>query len=282
MEICAVTHQGGRDYMEDFHFFTENFLGENNCLLGGIFDGHSGEEVARLAANKVPAIMTERLKAGENEANAFSSCFNQVSNLGNFDEVGSTALCFLIKNNKIMVANAGDSSIMLVPIDVKETKRLNQLHNTGNLDENERILKAGGEIEGYYIYAGDSRGIAVSRSLGDHSHRQIGVIAEPEISISEITDDPTYFIAGSDGLWEHIDRFVAGEIAQKAGTAELACEKIFAHIFSGKAEDDIEHFDNITLIVIKVEHLTISTSKKSGSFLFKKTHPLKINELKNC
>lgn len=251
MKIWAVTHQGGRDCMEDFHFFVENFLNENNCLLGGIFDGHDGEEVARLAAKKVPVIMAKALKVGGSEAKAFRDCFNRISNLGKFDEVGSTALCFLIRQNRIMVANAGDSSIILVPKDVRQTKCLNQLHSTGNPNERDRILNAGGKIEGNYIYDGNRRGLAVSRSLGDHSHRRIGVIPKPEIRVWNIADNPTYFIAGSDGLWEHIDKFVAGEIAQKAKTARLACEKIFAHIFSGQEEDDIEHFDNITLIVIK-------------------------------
>ncbi|MDP2736375.1 MAG: PP2C family protein-serine/threonine phosphatase [bacterium] len=252
MEIYAMTNQGGRDYMEDFYFHVENFLDEPGCLLAGIFDGHGGEEVASLAAQKTPVIMAELLKAGESEDQAFKNCYDRVSGLGEFDEVGSTALCWLIRKNRIVVANAGDSSIMLAPEDATLTKCLNQLHNTGNMEENERILKAGGEIEGYYIYYRGSLGLAVSRSLGDHSHRRAGVICEPEINVYEIPASPIFFIAGSDGLWEHIDRFVAGEIAQKAGTAELACKEIFAKVFFNKADDDIEHFDNITLIVIKV------------------------------
>jgi len=252
MEIYAMTHQGGRDYMEDFYFYAENFLDEPGCLLAGIFDGHGGEEVASLAAQKTPVIMAEFLKSGESEQQAFRNCYDRISGSGEFAEVGSTALCWLIRKNRIVVANAGDSAIMLVPEDAKLTKCLNQLHDTGNLEENKRILKAGGEIEGHYIYCRGDLGLAVSRSLGDHSHGRAGVICEPEINFYEIPASPIYFIAGSDGLWEHIDRFTAGEIAQKVGTAELACKQILAKVFFNKADDDVEHYDNITLIVIKI------------------------------
>jgi serine/threonine protein phosphatase PrpC len=250
MESWALSHQGGRSYMEDFHFLLENFLGEENCIFGGIFDGHGGGEVARLAVQRIPEIVEALLEIGMREESAFRMAFNDVSNAGSFEKVGSTALCFLIREKEVIVANAGDSEIIFVPkiASQSRTRILNHRHNEGNRSERERILRHGREV----VRIGHSWSSASTRSLGDHNQRKEGMISDPELDYCQISDDSEFIIAGSDGLWEQILASEAGAIAQKSRSARSACEEIFKKVFFGKKEDDIEHFDNITLIVIKI------------------------------
>jgi protein phosphatase PTC2/3 len=250
MEAWALSHQGGRSYMEDFHFIIENFLGEKDCLFGGIFDGHGGDRIARLAVKIIPEIVEELLKNGMKEEGAFQTAFNEVSSADSFEGIGSTALCFLIRDNKVVIANAGDSEIVFVPKLASQSRirTLNRRHNEGNRCERERIFGHGREI----VRIGHFWSSAVTRSLGDHNQRKAGMISDPEFDYCQISDDADFLIAGSDGLWEQILASEAGAIAQKSGSARSACEEIFKKVFFEKEEDDIEHFDNITLIVIKI------------------------------
>lgn len=249
METSALSHQGGRSHMEDFHFLFENFLGKKNCLFGGIFDGHGGDEVARLAVRRIPEIVEKLLKNGTREESVLQMAFNEISNADLFEKVGSTALCFLIRDNEVVIANAGDSEIVLVPGISSESRIriLNRRHNEGNRSERERILRHGREV----VRIGHFWSSAITRSLGDHDQEKAGMICDPELDYCQISD-ADFLIAGSDGLWEQILASQAGAIAQKSESARIACEKIFENIFSDKEEDDIEHFDNITLIVIKI------------------------------
>ena len=51
---------------------------------------------------------------------------------------------------------------------------------------------------------GISGGLAMSRSIGDHSLEKSGVIATPEFIDKEIQEDDKVLIIASDGLWEYL------------------------------------------------------------------------------
>jgi len=81
-------------------------------------------------------------------------------------------------------------------------------------DERARIEAAGGQvvfINGYRV-----RGIlAMSRAIGDRLLRREGVIAEPEITITERTVEDQCLILASDGLWDVMDNFIACYVARQ-------------------------------------------------------------------
>ena len=47
-------------------------------------------------------------------------------------------------------------------------------------------------------------GLKISRSLGDLICHQIGVTSEPSITIMPLSSNDKFFVAASDGLWEHV------------------------------------------------------------------------------
>ena len=69
----------------------------------------------------------------------------------------------------------------------------------------ERINKTRGPLR-VWLKEHDYPGLAMTRSIGDHIARSVGVIATPEISNCEITDHSALII-GSDGLFEFMSNY---------------------------------------------------------------------------
>jgi hypothetical protein len=75
--------------------------------------------------------------------------------------------------------------------------------------ERARIEEAGGHVEAavgdaparLFFANGTLPGLAVSRSLGDHAARRIGVIAEPAIAVHERASADRFLVLASDGVW---------------------------------------------------------------------------------
>eukprot|EP00873_Tetraselmis_striata_P002259 jgi/Tetstr1/422523/TSEL_001284.t1 len=55
-----------------------------------------------------------------------------------------------------------------------------------------------------------SRGLAMSRALGDKIAHTVGVISEPGISVLELYPADQFIILASDGVWEFIDKPAGG------------------------------------------------------------------------
>jgi serine/threonine protein phosphatase PrpC len=47
-------------------------------------------------------------------------------------------------------------------------------------------------------------GLAMSRSFGDFVASQVGVIAEPEVTQTELRKDHRFLMVASDGVWEFL------------------------------------------------------------------------------
>ncbi|VEU41259.1 unnamed protein product [Pseudo-nitzschia multistriata] len=147
---------------------------------------------------------------------------------------GCTASVALRWGSKLYVANAGDSTTILVSAAEKKAPKKKE---TPSLDvkveyqtrrdkanqpgERERIEKLGGKVhvnaQGFdprvIVYshvAKDTIGLAMSRSLGDWEWKVAGVTAEPTIDVidlSELSEPPAqerslFLLAASDGFWD--------------------------------------------------------------------------------
>jgi len=44
----------------------------------------------------------------------------------------------------------------------------------------------------------------MTRSIGDHEAREIGIICDPEIKRLDLAEDSKFVVFGSDGLFEYI------------------------------------------------------------------------------
>jgi len=50
----------------------------------------------------------------------------------------------------------------------------------------------------------EAPGLAMSRSLGDKSGREVGVISEPEIFELILKEEDRFIVIASDGVWEFL------------------------------------------------------------------------------
>lgn len=248
-DLFTISHQGGRPTMEDFSFLIENFGDNKNWILGGVFDGHGGPQVAKLAASLLPNIFLKKIKCGESVSKAFSKTYKEISEPDEFTFVGSTALSFFIKGKTIYVANAGDSRMIMIT--KKGIRQLTNTHNFKNVSEKERVLSSGGQFDGGYLIK-EASALAPTRSLGDHYFRDVGLIAEPEITTAKITGG-VEFIAATDGLWNELGgNEEVVEIARRTGTAKEAAVTLLDHILQNNSEEEaMEFVDNISIIAIK-------------------------------
>ncbi|MQL81661.1 hypothetical protein Taro_014127, partial [Colocasia esculenta] len=116
---------------------------------------------------------------------------------------GSTACVAIIRNNQLVIANAGDSRCVI--------SRKGQAYNLSRdhkpeLDaERERILKAGG-----FIHAGRVNGsLNLARAIGDMEFKQNKflpvdrqiITANPDINIVEFCEDDDFIVLACDGIW---------------------------------------------------------------------------------
>ncbi|EZA61934.1 Protein phosphatase 1L [Ooceraea biroi] len=120
----------------------------------------------------------------------------------NMDVAGTTALIALLEDNKLIVANVGDSRGVMC--DGKGNAiPLSFDHKPQQERERKRINKAGGLVtfNGVWRVAGI---LATSRALGDYPLKDKKlVIADPDILTFDLNDhNPMFIILASDGLWD--------------------------------------------------------------------------------
>ncbi|KAJ6673900.1 PROTEIN PHOSPHATASE 2C [Salix viminalis] len=100
---------------------------------------------------------------------------------------GCTACVAIIRNNQLIVANAGDSRCVISR--KGQAYNLSRDHKPDLEAEKERILKAGG-----FIHAGRVNGsLNLSRAIGDPI---------PDINTVELCDDDEFLVLACDGIWD--------------------------------------------------------------------------------
>lgn len=242
-DAFALTNKGSRTKMEDYAVLIENFNNNKDWTFGGIFDGHGGNKIAKLASEQIPKILLDKLNQKLPINKAFQETYSQFSKLAKEELIGSTALSFLLKGNKLYIANIGDCRLIGIRNGI--VQQLTDDHTIDNANELERIKKCDARIYSKYIVR-DLQGISVSRSFGDLYFKDLGVISEPEIFEVEIPEG-SVIVAGSDGIWSILNNKEVSKFA-KLGTAEEIAKNILAGILATPKEP----FDNISIIVAKI------------------------------
>jgi len=190
---------GVRKCMEDEYCIRGFFRGKNNEELIAVFDGHGGIESAQFASQNLHKILEEKLNLSNDlniEKHLRDSIIETNEKLKQSGlSGGCTSLVVLIVENKIFVANVGDSRAVLCDND--QAVRLSFDHKPGEESEQKRIMDLGGKITTQIDMLGNviSRvqgQLSVSRSLGDFNLHPY-VIAEPDIKIAEIKKNYRFF-----------------------------------------------------------------------------------------
>lgn len=202
-----------------------------------VLDGHGeqGDKVSEFVMRQIvvslekdPLLDTDPVKALKN-AYITTNTALLVTDI-RYETSGCTCVTVYCKGNKLYVANVGDSRAVMAYEDKTSiegttamlAKNLTRDHKPDDPDEKARIEAWGGFVcppheEGLsarvYLEAEfRSIGLAMSRSIGDHAVKHVGVIPEPEIKIFDIQPEDRYMIMASDGVWEFISSQVVSTI----------------------------------------------------------------------
>ena len=248
MSYAANTYKGiVRDYNEDRVSINinvtkpkfNNYNGQwPKIIFFGIFDGHAGNKCAEFLRNNLLNYILNNSHFPKDVPNAIKHGFKKIDEdyLTKYafvndkleDNSGSCGLILLLVNNKIYIANVGDSRCVASFKNGKIQKDISIDHKPNAPNEKERITKSGGRIyqtqtpidddENYKdkILLGPYRvfpgKLSVSRTVGDAEGKleALGgnpnvLIPEPDIYTFDVKkDDIDFFILGCDGIYDQI------------------------------------------------------------------------------
>ena len=150
-------------------------------------------------------------------------------------QAGCTANVALIADNKLYVANAGDSRCVLSS--KGQAVEMSIDHKPDNYEEKTRIEKAGGSV----IDGRVNGNLNLSRALGDLEYKSNSKITPgeqlispvPEVKVRELTPDDEFLVLGCDGIWEvkpnqEIVEFVGSRLKNTSTISKVAEELLDA------------------------------------------------------
>eukprot|EP01024_Parvocaulis_polyphysoides_P058682 TRINITY_DN6321_c0_g2_i2.p1 TRINITY_DN6321_c0_g2~~TRINITY_DN6321_c0_g2_i2.p1 ORF type:complete len:293 (-),score=40.68 TRINITY_DN6321_c0_g2_i2:1178-2056(-) len=242
--------KGKRVSMEDCHFSKFYDDTRNGGQIGafGIFDGHGGVS----AANFVKAHIFDNIIQNKNFhvdpktaiVEAYNLTDQQYLQQNQVDgrEDGCTAVTVVVVQNRMYVANVGDSKCVLCRDGKGELLTVDHKPNLQN--ERERIESAGGVV----IWAGTWRVggvLAVSRAFGDKPLKKF-VVAEPDVRTVTLSNKDEFIILASDGVWDVLAPSSAIELIRNVKDPEQASKVLSEEAFNRGSND------NISCVVVRL------------------------------
>lgn len=260
ISIAVSSMIGRRFTMEDEHIVNLNFLGR--FLLFAVFDGHGGDKTAKYCQSTFTDVLTDKLKdidfenddlVGETLKNCFIEIDGRICEIlqREENESGTTAVCAIVTNDKIIVANCGDSRSVLGT--KNGTVPMSHDHKPTQKAEKARIKEAGGLV----ILGRVNGDLAVSRALGDCTFKDktkepqkelVSCVPDIQIQRRDETKDEVLFLA-CDGVWDIMKSEEAVEFFKREyqlnQNVKAICEKMLDHCYDNGSSD------NMTLICVK-------------------------------
>ncbi len=236
----AVADIGGRAEMEDEHVLEVESTSPLR-VLGGVFDGHGGSAVARLARDRFPILFRAHL--GEGPERAFLAAYAGIQREAEGLAGGAVAATFYLDVPKVVVANAGDAHI--VAVSRGRAVQLTEDHRLSNPAERRRVVEAGAEIYGPYVCLPDGNGIMPTRTLGDHAFARVGVLSEPAVSTHVLSQG--FLVTACDGLWDVLAPKEVPPILAPFRSARDAAMQL-AHVALRVRRTP----DNLTVLVVRI------------------------------
>ena len=260
------------------------YANNSKMAIFAAYDGHGdgGEHVSQYALHEVP----RRLELHNDFLNgnfdkALKEVFEAVDkDLGYEDDIepqysGCTACVALLNDNVFHIANAGDSRAVMACRTTQNGKIVRKAldltvdQNPDSPGEQERIEQMGGFVSPppedglsarVWLDCNYSQiGLAMSRSLGDHAVKSIGVIATPVVSIHELKEEDDFMIIATDGVWEFMSSQEAVDIVSKhldnGSGSSVACQNLIESAAGLWHDNEGDYRDDITALVIKVKQL---------------------------
>mmetsp|Transcript_17227 Transcript_17227/g.25528 ORF Transcript_17227/g.25528 Transcript_17227/m.25528 type:complete len:340 (+) Transcript_17227:193-1212(+) len=219
LNICAAvcTMQGWRGCQEDRAVALNNLEGATRYLLCGVFDGHSGSDCSTAVASLLFPTIIKSLNFEKGEIicaikEGFLSMDNNLR-ASNFVD-GTTAICAIVDEENIWVANCGDSRATLCRNGIVVALSID--HKPSQHEEAKRIRQAGGYVDLFdpsvprVMAPNSGMAMATSRTLGDFhfkndkSRSQVEQIVSPEPTVMKMKRHRTdqFVVLASDGVWD--------------------------------------------------------------------------------
>ncbi|KAH1131949.1 hypothetical protein J1N35_003327 [Gossypium stocksii] len=256
----------------------------------GVFDGHGefGAECSQFVKRK---LCENLLRSNKFHVDAIEACHaaylttNTQLHADSLDDSmsGTTAITVLVRGRKIYVANSGDSRAVIAEKRGKEIVAVDlSIDQTPfRVDELERVKLCGArvltldQIEGLknpdvqcwgteegddgdpprlWVPNGMYPGTAFTRSIGDSIAETIGVVANPEIVMLELTEDHPFFVLASDGVFEFLSSQTVVDMVAKHNDPRDACAAIVAESYRLWLQYETRT-DDITVIVVHINGL---------------------------
>jgi len=267
---------------QDRPFTIPNFRGHSDQALFGVFDGHGsvGHKVSQFIIETLAGICEQNLEGQETEkeiVTALAKSFVDVNNAlkeqgkaSGKDMIdsrysGTTAVMCYINGRTVYTANAGDSRATLGKLgeDEKWTAYdLSEDQKPELASEAARIVKHGGRVHACRDYDGqavgpmrvwlgkqDVPGLAMTRSFGDTIAASVGVIPDPDVTVTQLDDEGQVIIIASDGVWEFITSQEAVDLVAGCKTPADAVKKLTDES-TRRWQDEEEVIDDITAVLI--------------------------------
>ncbi|XP_071917867.1 probable protein phosphatase 2C 60 isoform X2 [Coffea arabica] len=169
---------------------------------------------------------------------------------------GSTACVAIIRDNQLLVANAGDSRCVISR--KGQAYNLSRDHKPDLEIERERILKAGG-----FIHAGRVNGsLNLARAIGDMEFKQNKflpaekqiVTANPDINTVELCEDDDFVVLACDGVWDCMSNQQLVDYIHEQLSSEtklsVVCERVLDRCLAPSTAGG-EGCDNMTMILVQ-------------------------------
>ena len=301
---AANTHEGLiRNYNEDRVSIIINMNKPKNYSIDlkgkwpkvsffAIYDGHGGKNCAEYLRDNLHKFICNDINFPNNIEEAIRNGFKEAENdfINNYalskinnnninDRSGSCAVIVLIVENKVYIANVGDSRAIMSTNNGKKLREVTIDHKPNEIKEKNRIIKNGGKVyqsqtqlnnnnNNNNILIGPFRvfpgRLSVSRTIGDIEAKNIKfggnpnvIIAIPEIySFDLIHDDIDYFILGCDGIFDQMNNkeifnsvwMIIHHFCKNNFNVHNICGKVVDYVL--KASMARKSFDNVTCLIV--------------------------------
>jgi len=237
----------------------------------GVYDGHGGVDAAKAVQSDLHKniISKPQFASGDFETaikEGFAQTDEAIVTRSNTEGWmnGSTGVIGLLVDNKLYVANVGDSEACLVKEENGElaTENLTTPHKAGDPTEKKRVEELGGHVFFGRVFGA----LAVSRSFGDSKFKkprtsQNFVSCEPAIYVADVRPEHKFMILACDGLWDVMNHSQAAAFANQKISEGQSAKDVAASLVSEALRKKTE--DNVTVIVVIFHHNGSATAASS-------------------
>ncbi|XP_075717451.1 integrin-linked kinase-associated serine/threonine phosphatase 2C [Rhinoderma darwinii] len=241
-----------------------------------VFDGHGGSRAARYAAHNLHQNFLKKLPRGDGGSvdkaikksllDAFKQTdeefLKQAASQKPAWKDGTTAICVLVADNILYIANLGDSRALLCRMNEETHKptvlSLSKEHNPTQYEERMRIQRAGGNVRDGRVLGV----LEVSRSLGDGQYKRCGVISIPDVKRCPLTEGDKFVLLACDGLFkafsaEEAVNFILSHVQDEGSPTEegsLDMEARYESACHRLANEAVRRgaADNVTVLVVQI------------------------------